>query len=120
MGRRHDLALRGVDPPRIMSDLRTPSQQPRFMRRKSIRSDIASGCLDPKAPGGIGWPRSRAFPPEEEAERPIACPLRRGLIQEALMPVRFDAKTLERFRTMTPHEIYREVTEAVHQVEGPK
>ena len=36
------------------------------------------------------------------------------------MPVRFDAKTLERFRTMTPHEIYREVTEAVHRVEGPK
>jgi hypothetical protein len=36
------------------------------------------------------------------------------------MPVKFDAQTLERFRTMTPHEIYREVTSAVHQVEGPK
>ena len=36
------------------------------------------------------------------------------------MPVKFDVKTLERFRTMTPHEIYREVTAAVHGIEGSK
>ena len=36
------------------------------------------------------------------------------------MPVKFDVKTLERFRTLTPQEIYREVTDAMHQVEGPK
>ena len=36
------------------------------------------------------------------------------------MPVKFDVKTIERFRTMTPQEIYREVTDAVHQAEGPK
>jgi hypothetical protein len=36
------------------------------------------------------------------------------------MPVKFDVKTLERFRTMTPQQIYREVTDAVHQAAGPK
>ena len=36
------------------------------------------------------------------------------------MPVKFDSKTLERFRTMSPQEICREVTETVHLMEGPK
>ncbi len=36
------------------------------------------------------------------------------------MPVKFDVQTLERFRTMTPQEIYLEVTDAVRQVDGPR
>jgi hypothetical protein len=31
------------------------------------------------------------------------------------MPIKFDPETLERFRTLTPGEIYTEVTEAVHR-----
>ena len=34
------------------------------------------------------------------------------------MPVKFDPETLDRFRRMTPQEIYREVNLAVHQVPG--
>jgi len=34
------------------------------------------------------------------------------------MFVKFDPKTLERFRAMTPQQIYREVTDAVHQAPG--
>ena len=36
------------------------------------------------------------------------------------MPVKFDPETLQRFRTMTPQEVCREVTEAVHRAPGPK
>lgn len=36
------------------------------------------------------------------------------------MPIKFDAETLERFRTMTPKEIYVEVTEAVCRAPGPR
>lgn len=36
------------------------------------------------------------------------------------MPIKFDPKTLERLRTLTPEEIYQEVTTAVHQVPGEK
>ena len=35
------------------------------------------------------------------------------------MPVKFDPKTLERFRSMTPQQICREVTDAVHEAPGP-
>jgi len=31
------------------------------------------------------------------------------------MPIKFDPETLERFRTLTPQEIYTEVNEAVHR-----
>jgi len=31
------------------------------------------------------------------------------------MPIKFDPETLERFRHLTPQEIYSEVTEAVHR-----
>ena len=34
------------------------------------------------------------------------------------MPIKFDPETLERFRTLTPGEIYTEVTEAVHRAPG--
>ena len=34
------------------------------------------------------------------------------------MPIKFDPATLERFRRLTPNEIYMEVTEAVHGVSG--
>ena len=35
------------------------------------------------------------------------------------MPVKFDPETLERFRSMTPQEVCREVTLAVHQAPEP-
>jgi len=34
------------------------------------------------------------------------------------MPIKFDFETLERFRRLTPGQIYTEVTEAVHRVSG--
>ena len=34
------------------------------------------------------------------------------------MPIKFDPETLERFRTLTPGEIYTEVNEAVHRAPG--
>jgi hypothetical protein len=36
------------------------------------------------------------------------------------MSVKFDPETLERFRAMTPQQIYREVTDAVHRAPGAK
>lgn len=35
------------------------------------------------------------------------------------MAIKFDPETLERFRVLTPYEVYVEVTEAVHQIPGP-
>ncbi len=34
------------------------------------------------------------------------------------MPIKFDPETLDRFRRLTPNEIYTEVTVAVHQMPG--
>lgn len=34
------------------------------------------------------------------------------------MPIKFDPDTLDRFRRLTPNEIYTEVTAAVHQTPG--
>ena len=34
------------------------------------------------------------------------------------MPIKFDPETLDRFRRLTPNEIYSEVTAAVHRVPG--
>ena len=34
------------------------------------------------------------------------------------MPIKFDPETLDRFRRLTPNEIYTEVTAVVHQTPG--
>jgi hypothetical protein len=53
-----------------------------------------------------------------KAKRPFT--ERAGCAGEAIMSVKFDPETLERFRAMTPQQICREVTDAVHRAPGDK
>ena len=66
-----------------------------------------------------GWHTlATPLPSHENEEQPLSGPAGLTPTQEATIPVKFDSQTLERFRRMTPQEIYREVTDALHQAPG--